>query len=162
VRAIRKVVPPDFMVGVRSLAEDFSPQRGFDVDESLQVIRWLNECKMDYLHLASQDVRGRSWKYPSETETNLHRVRSALNPDTALIACGGVVRFEDAQFAIDEGADMVALAKTAIAVPDWPNAAGRRDYVPHAFPMTKAELAKRGVSPPFVSYLLPFKLVADA
>ena len=162
VRAIRKAVPPHFMVGVRTLAEDFSPQRGFDIDEALQIIRWLNGWGIDYLHLASQDVRGRSWKYPSETETNLHRVKSALNPDVALIACGGVARFEDAEFAINEGADMVALAKTAIAVPDWPNAASQPDYVPHAFPMTKAELAKRGVSSPFVSYLRPFKLVADA
>jgi 2,4-dienoyl-CoA reductase-like NADH-dependent reductase (Old Yellow Enzyme family) len=162
ISSIRKVVPPDFVFGVRLLAEDTATQRGFDIVEMLELVSWLKASEVTYLHLSSAEVRARSWKYPESGETNLHRIRKALDPKIALMAVGNVLTRESAQFALDEGADFVALGRAAIAMPDWPRRSTSKSFEPVRFPLTPQELNALGVTEPFVSYLRPFNLVAES
>jgi 2,4-dienoyl-CoA reductase-like NADH-dependent reductase (Old Yellow Enzyme family) len=161
VAAIREQVSDSFLVGVRTLAEDASPQRGFDIDEVVQVVKWLNRLGIDYLHVASRSVSSNSWKYPASPQTNIKRIRAVLEPHIALVASGGVARLADAEFAMREGADLVAVGKAAIGQPAWPQLALAPDFSPPEYPMTRAQLAPLGVSPPFVEYLKQFNVVAD-
>ena len=73
-KAIRKQVTDGFLVGVRTLAEDISPQRGFDIDEVVKVVTWLNRLGIDYLHVASRSVSSNSWKHPASPQTNINRL----------------------------------------------------------------------------------------
>lgn len=162
-RRLRAAVPADFVVGVRLLPEDAPTQRGFDIDETIQVTKWLSALNIDYVHVSAADVGAVSWKYPSESITNLRRVRNALPDRVALMACGGIQQPERAELALNEGADLVALGKVAISTPNWPNAAATKNFAPVAFPLTPAQAAAVGVSAPFAAVLGHFGLVkADA
>jgi 2,4-dienoyl-CoA reductase-like NADH-dependent reductase (Old Yellow Enzyme family) len=159
----RAVVPTDFTIGVRLLAEDSPSQKGFDIDETLEVIGWMNAIDYNYLHLSSGNARAKTWKYPEESKTNIRRFRDALRSDIALVASGGITTREDAEFALKEGADFVAVAKAAIAAPDWPKRVLDPAFKVPQFPMTVAQLADVGVTSKFIGFLtsMPFGIVAN-
>jgi 2,4-dienoyl-CoA reductase-like NADH-dependent reductase (Old Yellow Enzyme family) len=162
VQEIKKAVPPDFIVGVRLLPEDAPAQKGFDIDETTQVIEWLVQLDVDYVHISSPDVTATTWKYANSQETNLHRFRKVVPAHIALIACGGVKVASDVEFALGEGADLVAIGKTAINTPDWPLRAVEPGFMPKPFPMTEAEADAAGIAPPFMAMLRAYHLVAPA
>jgi len=162
VQEIKKAVPADFIVGVRLLPEDSPAQKGFDIDETTQVIAWLVQLEVDYVHISAPDVAATSWKYPNSQETNLHRFRKVVPAEIALIACGGVKVASDVEFALGEGADLVAVGKTAINTPDWPLQAALPGFMPKPFPMTEAEATAAGIAPPFMPMLRGYHLLVPA
>jgi 2,4-dienoyl-CoA reductase-like NADH-dependent reductase (Old Yellow Enzyme family) len=159
VKEIKKALPADFIVGVRVLPEDTPPQKGFDIDETAKVIEWLVQLNVDYIHISASDVAATSWKYPDSKETNLHRFRNVVPARIALIGSGGVKEAKDAEFALREGADLVALGKTAINTPDWPLRAAEPGFVPKPFPMTEAEATAAGIAAPFMEMLKAYQMV---
>ena len=160
VKEIKKALPADFIVGVRVLSEDTPPQQGFDIDETVKVIEWLVQLNVDYIHISAQDVAATSWKYPNNKETNLHRFRNVVPANIALIGCGGVKVAENVEFALSEGADLVALGKIAISTPDWPLRAVEPGFVPKSFPITEAEATAAGIAPPFMAMLKGYRMIA--
>lgn len=162
VQEIRKAVPADFIVGVRLLPEDSPAQKGFDIDETTQVIAWLVQLHVDYVHISAPNVAATTWKYPNSQEINLHRFRKVMPAEIALIACGGVKIASDVEFALSEGADLVAIGKTAINTPDWPVRAIEPGFMPAPFPMTEAEAVAAGIAPPFMEMLKGYHLVVPA
>ena len=162
VQAIKQAVPADFIVGVRLLPEDSPAQKGFDIDETTQVIEWLVKLNVDYVHISSPKVGAITWKYPNNQETDLHRFRKVIPAQIALIACGGVKVASDVELALGEGADLVAVGKTAINTPDWPLRAVEPGFMPKSFPMTEAEAAEAGIAPPFMAMLRDYHMVVPA
>jgi 2,4-dienoyl-CoA reductase-like NADH-dependent reductase (Old Yellow Enzyme family) len=162
VKEIKKALPADFIVGVRVLPEDTAPQKGFDIDETTQVVEWLVELNVDYVHISAQDVAAQSWKYPNGEETNLHRFRDVVPARIALIGCGGVKVAKDVEFALNQGADLVAIGKSAINTPDWPLRSVEPGFVPKPFPMTEAEATAAGIAAPFMEMLKDYHLVVPA
>ncbi len=62
----------------------------------------------------------------------------------------------DADALIDRGADAIAVARAAIANPDWvEQMRDRRE--PRRPPLTRRELVERGLSPGFVEYMTRWK-----
>jgi 2,4-dienoyl-CoA reductase-like NADH-dependent reductase (Old Yellow Enzyme family) len=162
VQAIKKAVPADFIVGVRVLPEDAPAQKGFDIDETTKVLEWLVQLDVDYVHVSSPDVTATTWKYPNSQETNLHRFRKVVPAEIALIACGGVKVASDVEFALREGADLVAIGKTAINTPDWPLRAVEPGFMPQPFPITEAQASAVGIAPPFIAMLRGYHMVEPA
>lgn len=159
VKAIKNAVPPDFIVGVRLLPEDTPPQKGFDVDETTKVIEWLVGLRVDYVHISAQDVAATSWKQPESKETHLHRFRRVMPSTIALMACGGVKEAKEAELALSEGADLVAVGKTAISTPDWAAKVVEPGFKPKPFPLTEDEARAVGIAPPFMTMLKGYHLV---
>src|SRR4029077_13813122 len=85
-RAVRAAVPAGFVVGVRLSPEDRGNARGLDLDESLQVARWLADDGADFIHLSLWDATRNTAKRPSEHPLPLFR--DAVPRDVALVACG--------------------------------------------------------------------------
>lgn len=160
--AIRKVVPEGFLVGVRLLTEHSATERGFDIDETAEVIGWLNELGVNYIHLAAPSFRAVSWKYPQSEETNLHRLARVVRKGIAVVAAGGINVAKDAEDALREGADLVAVAKSAILTPDWPIKVLDSSFAPARFPVTEAELTAAGITHGLVRYLRMINLVKEA
>lgn len=156
---IRAAVPAPFIVGVRLLAEDTPTARGFDIDETVEVLGWLSERNVDYVHLSAKDLRANPWKYADGSFTTLARFRKALPSTVTLIACGGVQTEGDAQAALHEGADLVALGKAAITDPDWPKKAQEAGFKPKAIPLTVEQAREVAISPPFIKYLQTMKMI---
>ena len=151
VRAVRARVPAAFVVGVRLSPENFGYVKGLDLDESLQLARWLVEDGVDFLHLSLWRALRNTTKYP-----DLHPIplfRAAMPDDVALIAAGGVWTRDDAERVIDLGASAVALGRAAIANPAWPREVGESGHEPRRPPLTPAELKERALSDHFVEYM---------
>lgn len=159
-RAVRAAVPSSFVVGVRLSPEDFGQAKGLDLDESLEVARWLCEDGIDFLHISLWQSQRNTQKRPDEHALPLFR--RACPADVRLLAAGSVWTLEDAQALLDKGTDIVALGRSAIANPDWPNQAREVGWSPKRPPLTAQELSERAVGPKLVNYLRNFRgFVAD-
>ena len=160
-RAVRARVGPAFTVGVRLSLEQGGHAKGLDLDESLQVVRWLADDGADFIHASLWRADAMTRKRPEQHPIPL--ARAALPRDVALIACGAIWTAAEAHAALERGADMIALARAAIINPDWPKHVVAPGWEPRRPPLTRAELLELSVSPPFgVHYLKAFKnLVAD-
>ena len=148
-----------FVVGVRLSLEDFGQARGLDLDESLEVARWLATDGVDFIHASLWDVARTTTKRPGVHALPL--LREVLPRDVAIVTAGKIWTREEAEQVLARGADVVALGRSAIVNPDWPRvvAAGGEPRRP---PLTRAELADRAVSPRFAEYLTRWKgFVAD-
>ncbi|MDQ3340252.1 MAG: NADH:flavin oxidoreductase [Myxococcota bacterium] len=152
---IRARCAPSFAVGVRISLEDFGQAKGLDLDESLQVCRWLSDDGADFIHVSLWDVARNTVKRPDVHALPL--VREVLPKDVAIITAGKIWTRTDAEHVLVRGADVVALGRSGILNPDWP-----RDETILRPPITRAQLAQRAVSPVFAQYLTKWKgLVAD-
>ena len=159
-RAVRAAVPAGFAVGVRLSPEDFGQTRGVDLDETIEVARWLCDDGVDFLHLSLWQAQRNTTKRPDEHPVPLFR--AACPADVALFAAGNVWTRAEAEALLAKGADVVALGRAAIVNPDWPRQAAQPGWEPRRPPLSPAELGELAVSPAFVAYLRKFRnLVAD-
>ena len=154
-RAVRGAVPEGFVVGIRLSPEDFGNARGLDLDESIQVARWLCDDGADFIHLSLWEARDNTRKRPAEHAISLFR--AALPREVALIVAGGVWTRADAEALLDKGASAVALGRAAIVAPDWPTRVADRSWEPRRPPFTIAELGERGLSARFAAYMRNWK-----
>ncbi len=154
-RAVRDRVGPRFTVGVRLSLEDWGSARGLDLDDSLQVARWLCDDGADFLHASLWRSDQMTKKHPDQHPVQL--LRAELPREVAVIACGGLWTVADAIAVRERGADLVAFGRAAICNPDWPIASRAPDWQPKRPPLSRAELAERSVSPTFIGYLTKWK-----
>ena len=154
-RAVRARVGGGFTVGVRLSLEHGGSAKGLDLDESVQIARWLADDGADFIHASLWRAENHTRKYPDQHPIPI--LRAALPADVALVACGNLWTAADARAALDRGADIVALARGAIFNPDWPKHVGQPGWEPRRPPATPAQLAELAVSPAFVQYLRAFK-----
>lgn len=152
---LRRCRSDGFTVGVRLSLEDFGQAKGLDLDESLQVARWLADDGADFIHVSLWDVTRNTTKRPDVHPLPL--VRDVVPRDVAIFAAGKIWTRDDAARVLDLGADVVALGRSGILNPDWP----RDEHVTRP-PVTRQQLADRAVSPVFADYLTKWKnFVAD-
>lgn len=150
-QATRVAVPDDFIVGVRLSPENYGGTKGLDLDESVQVAKWLCEDGADFIHISLWDATVNSTKRP---EVHTARVfRDALPSQVPLITAGNIWTADDALRQLDHGADAVALGRSAIANPDWPRRVVAEGLAPARPPLTRQELRDRALSEPFVEYM---------
>jgi len=154
-RCVRARCGERFAVGVRLSLEDFGQARGLDLDESLEVARWLADDGADFIHASLWDVTRMTAKRPDVHPLPL--LRDVVPREVAILTAGKIWTRAEAEAVLARGADVVALGRSAILNPDWP-----RDEAIIRPPVTRAQLAERAVSPLFASYLTRWKnLVAD-
>jgi len=158
-RAVRERCGKHFSVGVRLSIEHGGSARGLDLDESLQVARWIADDGADFIHASLWRAENNTRKRPNEHPIPL--LRAAVPAGVAIIASGNIWTYGDAAAARERGADMVSLARPAIVNPDWPKQV-QIGWEPRRPPLTRAELGELAVSPAFAVYLRHFKnLVSD-
>ena len=150
-RAVKRKVPREFVVGVRLSPENFGNAKGLDLDESVQVAKWLCDDGADFIHLSLWDAHKNTTKRPHEHA--LQVFRPALPHDVRVLVAGKIWSRADAQALLDRGADAVALARSAIRYPAWPREIERADFAPAQPPYSPAVLASLGVSATFMDYL---------
>jgi len=158
-RAVRAACGPSFVVGVRVSPEDRGNAKGLDLDETVQVCRWLADDGACFVHLSV-------WDYTKPAKDGgahaIARMRAALPKDVAIVAAGGVWTKDDAACVMDLGADVVSVGRAAIFDPDWPAHVAKDGLPPVRGPRTAQELIDVDVSARFFTYLKRFPgLVAD-
>jgi 2,4-dienoyl-CoA reductase-like NADH-dependent reductase (Old Yellow Enzyme family) len=159
-RAVRAAVPDRFLVGVRLSPEDRGNAEGLDLDESLQVARWLCEDGADFIHISLWDASRNTAKRPEVHPVPLFR--EAMPENVVLVAAGSIWTRAEAEAVLARGADAVAIGRAAIANPDWASRVADATWEPRRPPLTVAELRERGLSEEFAGYMRNWKgFVAD-
>jgi 2,4-dienoyl-CoA reductase-like NADH-dependent reductase (Old Yellow Enzyme family) len=160
-RAVRARVGASFTVGVRLSPEDFGQARGIDLDESLQVARWLAEDSVDFVHISLWRAQLNTRKRPEEHAIPLFR--QALPDDVRLLTAGSVWTRAEADALLAKGVDGVALGRSAVVNRDWPESARDAAWEPIRPPVSLAHLEASGLSPRFARYMGNWKgFVLDA
>ena len=114
--------------------------KGLDLDETLQVARWLADDGVDFIHASLWDAT-RADRRSAPTSIRSPLFRAAVPADVALIVAGAIWTHADAEAALARGADVVALGRAAILNPDWPRT--RSGVAAERPPVTRAELLER-------------------
>ncbi|MHC4908708.1 MAG: NADH:flavin oxidoreductase [Planctomycetota bacterium] len=159
-QAARADVRDEFLIGVRLSPESGTSVPGIDLDESVQVARWLCEDGADFIHVSLWDASRNTEKRPSEHAATIFR--EALPDEVPVVTAGNVWTVDDALDQLNRGADAVALGRAAIANPDWPNAVVRQGREPARPPLTAAELRQCALGEVFIEYMKRWEgFVAD-
>jgi 2,4-dienoyl-CoA reductase-like NADH-dependent reductase (Old Yellow Enzyme family) len=154
-RAVRAATSATFTVGVRLSPEDFGNAKGLDLDESIQVAKWLTEDGLDFIHLSLWRSALNTHKYPEQHALPLFR--NALPADVTLLVAGAVYTPAEANVLLALGADGIALARSAILNPDWPLRISDENWEPQRPPVTIAQLKARGLGSAFAEYMKGWK-----
>lgn len=148
-RAVKQRVPEDFMVGVR-----ISPEYpGIRIEESVWLAAQLTKVGVDFLHVSCWDVFQRSRTLPNDPRTLTQWFTSSVPNLPPVVTAGKIWSTRDAQHALNQGADFVGVARSAIGNPDWARHLGDPSYEPLYPPYTPDHLRKCGLSDVFVHYM---------
>ena len=127
------------------------------MDDSLELAKRLAETEIDALHISCWDVFKGPEGFSRDSRTLTCRFREILPDDFPLISTGSIWTFEDAEFVMEEGADLVGVGRVGIAHPDWPKGLIDPKYSPVRPPFTTDYLKSVSLSPVFVEYMHRFK-----
>ena len=152
-RAVRDRAPALVRI-VRLSPEDFGQTKGIDIDEAIEVARWLVEDGMEVLHLSLWRAAKNTTKHPERHATRLFR--DALGDRVRIVTAGRILTRDDAEAQLALGADAVALGRAAIANHDWPKRA-REGRATAMEPVTEAHLLGEGLSAGFAGYMKQWK-----
>ena len=79
------------------------------------------------------------------------------SPRFPTVSTGAIWDAKDAQWLIDEGADIVGVARVGIAHPDWPKNLDDEEYTPSRPPFSEEYLRSVELSQVFVDYMKRWK-----
>jgi 2,4-dienoyl-CoA reductase-like NADH-dependent reductase (Old Yellow Enzyme family) len=151
IRACRKEISEDFIIGFRMSFENAGLETGLDIDENIQIINWLFKDGINYAHVSHMNYKANSVKYPDKIA--LQYIRKGIGPHASLIAAGNVTSLDDAEKAIACGANIVALGRAAIGNEKIPELFVSKKPVPSHTPYLQKDLLKLGVSKEFINYM---------
>jgi 2,4-dienoyl-CoA reductase-like NADH-dependent reductase (Old Yellow Enzyme family) len=159
-RAVSAAVARKFLVGVRLSPEDFGNAKGLDLDESIEVAKWLCDDGADFVHISLWDASRNTTKRPDVHALPLFR--AAIPREIPIVAAGKVWTRAEGEALLEKGASAVAIGRAAIANPEWPARIADPAWEPKRPPLTIAELRERGLNEAFASYMRNWKgFVAD-
>lgn len=151
VQACRKKVSKDFIIGFRISFESMGLETGLDIDENFQIINWLAEDGIDYVHTSHMSYSAKTSKYPDKIA--LQYLRSKITPALPLIGVGGILCNADGEKAMEYGADIIAVGRAAIGNEQLPKYFKEGKTLPNHTPYSEALLKELGISENFIDYL---------
>ena len=150
IERIRLVTNENFLLGVR-ISPEYN-KIGVILEDSLDLVDMLAESEIDFLHISCWDCFTPPTHHDDKrmlTEIFSERLANRL----PLITCGAVWSTAQAQQVIDQGADLVAVARSAIGHADWASHLSDPEYNPQQPPFSSEHLLSEGLSEKFVDYM---------
>lgn len=151
IQACRKAVPEDFIIGFRMSFENAGLETGLDIDENIQIVNWLAEDGIDYIHISHIDYSAKSVKYPDQIA--LQYIKSKITDKIPLVGVGGITSLQKAEQAMVFGADIVAIGRAAIGNKDLPKTFAKGEELLFQNPFPESLLKDLGISSDFIGYL---------
>ncbi len=151
INSIKKNVPESFIVGVRISPEIDSI--GINLNDSIDLVRALKNMDIDFIHLSCWDSFSTSKTFPDDARTLTEIVTDSYSDLPAIISTGGVWSSVDAQNLLNQGANLVGVARVAIAHPDWAKKISNKNYKPKKPPFTTEHLEQAKLSSSFIDYM---------
>ena len=154
ITSVREATGPDFVISVR--ISPIIEKAGIFLHESLELAEIICQMDIDMLHISCWDVfQGVAGDEDGPSITK--RFAELVPKHIPLISTGAVWTSQDAQWLLDEGADLVGVARVAIAHPDWAMHLHEPNYSPERPPFTEKHLLDVDLSPVFVDYMKNWK-----
>lgn len=164
--AVRDRLRPSTVLGYRVNPFE-SETGGFTLEQVGVLVERLCDLNLDYLHISMDDFRRRSpmredrdWTSGSSgggDRDPIAAMAGAAAGRCAVVASGGIRSLDDAQTALNQGADLVAVGRAALIDPDWVAkvSSGREETIRAALPEYPDQIsAELSIPPPMVDYLL--------
>jgi 2,4-dienoyl-CoA reductase-like NADH-dependent reductase (Old Yellow Enzyme family) len=151
VRASRRKVSENFIIGFRLSFEGFGIETGLDIDENIQIANWLAEDGIDYIHSSQLNYAALTAKYPEET--TIGYLRRQITRQIPLVIPGSITSIDDADKAMEMGADIIAIGRAAIGNKNVPEYFEQHRELPHKTPFTEKHLQGIGISEGFIDYV---------
>ena len=131
--------------------ENAGLETGLDIDENIQICKWLVEDGINYVHISHMFYDARSVKYPDKIA--LQYIHQQLNNETPLICPGSIRSAEDAEKALNLGASIVAIGRASVGNDKLPEHFLKGESLPFQTPYSENTLLKLGVSQDFMGYI---------
>tara|TARA_B100000579_G_scaffold430993_1_gene445326 strand:+ start:721 stop:1737 length:1017 start_codon:yes stop_codon:yes gene_type:complete len=154
IERIRQKTSESFLVGVR-ISPEYN-QIGVLLEDSLDLVDLLAESEIDFLHISCWDCfipPTHSDDPRMVTEIFAERLANRL----PMISCGAIWSTKHAQQVMEQGADLVGVARTGIGHSDWASHLDILDYDPQRPPFTAEHLLSEALSEKFIEYLRNWK-----
>jgi 2,4-dienoyl-CoA reductase-like NADH-dependent reductase (Old Yellow Enzyme family) len=119
-RAIRQTLGTAIPLGVRisqGKVNDFTHKWSGAKEDAATIFSSIASAGVDYIHVTEFEARRPAFGDSGPSLVNLARLSA---PSTTIIANGGLHHPEHAGAILDDGADLIALGKGALANPNWP------------------------------------------
>ena len=154
-RSIKKSVPKSFIVGVRISPE--IEELGICLGDSINLAKLLRDEGIDFLHLSCWDSFKRANQYPDDPKTLTQWFTNNISDLPAIISTGGIWSSADAKNVIDQGADLIGVARAGIPHPDWGKNLQKENYDPPRPPFTARQLSDADLGGVFIDYMRNWK-----
>ena len=154
IERIRQRTSESFLVGAR-ISPEYN-QIGIVLEDSLDLVDLLAESEIDFLHISCWDCfipPTHSDDPRMVTEIFAERLANRL----PMISCGAVWSTKHAQQVMEQGADLVGVARTGIGHSDWASHLDNLDYDPQRPPFTAEHLRSEALSEKFIEYMRNWK-----
>jgi len=150
-RSIKEEVPDSFIVGVR-ISPEIS-DLGINLTDSINLAGFLRDEGIDYLHISCWDAFAKSKEYPDDPRRLTEWFSQSLDDLPPIISTGSVWSRSDAQELMNQGADLIGVARVGIPYPDWAKKLCQENYNPPRAPFTVKHLREAGLSDVFINYM---------
>ena len=154
-RPIKEKVTDSLLVGVRISPE--IDDLGISIDEAIVLSEILKNEGVDFIHISCWDVFARSKKYLNDSKMLTQWFTKSVDNLPPIISTGNIWSTSDAQNLIDQGADLIGVARVGIAYPDWAKNISDKSYDPQKGPFTVEHLRQAGLSDVFIDYMRNWK-----
>lgn len=126
----RAEVGPDLIVGVRINGDDGEVEGGLRTEDWAKIARSIADTGLiDYVSVSQGTYQNRMLIYPTTPREQGYQIDATrqikqMIPELPVVVAGRMTSPEKAEYAIASGAaDMVGMARTLIADPEWPKKA---------------------------------------
>lgn len=128
VKSVRAAVNPSFAVAVKLNSADFQ-RGGFDVEDALQVVKWLEPLGIDVVELSGGSYEAPAMQGKTADKRTLAREAYFLEfaQDIAkqssipIMTTGGIKRLDVVKQVLDSGVELAGIASALAYSPDLPN-----------------------------------------
>ena len=154
-KSIKNNVPESFIVGIRISPEIDSI--GIILKDTLDLIVILKNLGFDFIHISCWDAFVPPVTYFDTKKTLTEIITESYSDLPTIISTGGVWSGLDAQNLLNQGADLVGVARVGIGHPNWGKMACDINYDPKKPPYSREYLKKMKLSNPFIDYMSLWK-----
>ena len=150
ISTVREHTSDDFIVGLR-----LSPvleSAGFDIVNALETVEMCANMELDFIHVSCWDI-DETAEYEGDVRPYTEWFSHVLNGRMPLFSTGMIWNAEDAEKAVNQGADFVGVGRVGIAHPNWPWYLQKDMEEPQRPPFSTNHLTEAGLSPVFINYM---------
>ena len=154
-KSIKNSVPESFIVGIRLSPEIDSI--GIVLKDTIDLIGIIKNLEVDFIHISCWDAFVPPVTYFDTKKTLTEIITESYSDLPTIISTGGVWSGLDAQNLLNQGADLVGVARVGIGYPHWAKMASDIKYNPKKPPYSREYLKKMKLSNPFIDYMSLWK-----